>query len=140
MLNLNLWGWIGRSHRQTLGAWGEKQARKHLKRNGYRILARNLRTRLGEIDIVAEAPDRRTVVVVEVKTILADEVASAYRPERKVNRQKRRKLTRLADQLIRKYRLQDRPVRFDVIAIERRSDGSFELRHHVDAFPAQRPR
>ena len=39
--------------RAALGRWGEDRAVQHLERSGYQILNRNVRTRLGEIDIVA---------------------------------------------------------------------------------------
>ncbi len=49
---------------RSVAARGERTAARHLTRRGYRILGRNLRNRFGEIDILAEDPDRRTVVVV----------------------------------------------------------------------------
>ena len=52
--------------RKSLGAWGEERTARFLRRKGYRILARNFRTRLGEIDLVALR--RRVLCFVEVKT------------------------------------------------------------------------
>jgi putative endonuclease len=46
---------------------GEDLATRHLERHGCRVLARNVRTRAGEIDIVAF--DGRTLMFVEVKTL-----------------------------------------------------------------------
>lgn len=52
---------------KELGKAGEERAALYLKRQcGYRILQRNYRTRLGEIDIIARDCD--TIVFVEVKT------------------------------------------------------------------------
>ncbi len=52
--------------RQTLGKLGEDRAVQFLERRGFRIVERNVRSRLGEIDIVAEkGPD---VYFVEVRT------------------------------------------------------------------------
>ena len=51
---------------RKLGQWGEGQARLHLESKGYRIVAKNFRTRAGEIDIVAQQDDE--LVFVEVKT------------------------------------------------------------------------
>ncbi len=48
------------------GGRGERAAEKYLKRLGYKIIARGLRTRQGEMDLVAV--DGRTIVFVEVKT------------------------------------------------------------------------
>jgi putative endonuclease len=52
--------------RQHLGRLGERLAAEHLERLGYAIVARNHRTRYGEIDVVA--CDGRTLIFVEVKT------------------------------------------------------------------------
>ena len=48
------------------GARGERAAARHLRRHGYRILARNLRTPRGELDLVAR--HAHVLVVIEVKT------------------------------------------------------------------------
>lgn len=50
----------------ALGAIGEDIAERYLKKKGYRIIDRNFRCRLGEIDIIAL--DGEALVFVEVKT------------------------------------------------------------------------
>jgi len=52
--------------RRKLGRFGEQLAAAHLERLGYTILARNVRTRHGEIDLIGHG--QHAVVVVEVKT------------------------------------------------------------------------
>jgi putative endonuclease len=52
--------------RHLLGRFGERLAAEHLERLGYRILARNHRTRFGELDLVAA--DGAALVFCEVKT------------------------------------------------------------------------
>ena len=52
--------------RHTLGSLGERLAAEHLERLGYRVLARNYRTRFGELDLVAT--DDEVLVFCEVKT------------------------------------------------------------------------
>jgi putative endonuclease len=52
--------------RRRLGARGEQLAAEHLHRLGFRLLARNVRTRHGEIDVIAF--DGKTLVFAEVKT------------------------------------------------------------------------
>jgi putative endonuclease len=52
--------------RRALGRLGEDEAAAHLRRLGFRIVERNLRTRHGEIDLIAF--DGKTLVIVEVKT------------------------------------------------------------------------
>src|SRR3954464_175599 len=55
-----------RDPRQHLGRLGEQLAAEHLERLGYAIVARNHRTRYGELDLVAW--DGGTLVFCEVKT------------------------------------------------------------------------
>jgi putative endonuclease len=56
----------GRDPRRTLGCVGEALAVEHMRRLGFAIVARNVRTRYGEIDLIAF--DSRTLVFAEVKT------------------------------------------------------------------------
>jgi putative endonuclease len=56
----------GPDPRRALGALGEKLAASHLQRLGFSVLARNVRTRHGEIDLIAF--DGATLAFVEVKT------------------------------------------------------------------------
>ena len=58
---------MNKTFNKTLGAFGESEAEKYLKKNGYKILEKNYRySRLAEIDIIAK--DKDTIVFVEVKT------------------------------------------------------------------------
>jgi putative endonuclease len=62
---------LAQNHRQRIGGWGERVAAYYLEKKGYRILARNVRTPRGEIDLVAEWKDgvsAASLVFVEVKT------------------------------------------------------------------------
>lgn len=52
--------------RHRLGRTGEHLAAQHLERRGFRIVARNHRTRFGELDLIAH--DGRVLVFAEVKT------------------------------------------------------------------------
>jgi putative endonuclease len=57
---------VSNDPRHHLGRLGERLAAEHLERRGFAIVARNHRTRFGEIDLVA--CDGRTLVFCEVKT------------------------------------------------------------------------
>lgn len=98
---------------KDIGRLGERLAARHLTRRGHRILARNWRTRSGEIDIIAAAPDG-TIVFCEVKTRLGEEHGT---PLEAVDEAKQRQVMRVADDYIRRWRLERRPVRFDIIGI-----------------------
>ena len=52
--------------RHSLGRLGERLAAEHLERLGYRVIARNYRTRFGELDLVV--CDDEVLVFCEVKT------------------------------------------------------------------------
>jgi putative endonuclease len=132
---------VGLGARENLGRRGERLAARMLRRRGYTILGRNVRVRVGEADIVCLAPDRSTVVVVEVKTRMRGDTVSArgnlMAPEASVHARKRRKLAAVARSLILANRWNDRPVRIDVVAIEWPDDGGKPVvRHHLGAVGA----
>jgi putative endonuclease len=128
-------GWRARQPRnpRQLGAAGERLARRRLRADRYRILARNLRTRTGELDIVALAPDGSTVVFVEVKTRVIRDDRQTPPPESQITAHKRRKLLQLAQRVASQQGWSDRPLRIDVIAIDWPTDGRPDVRHYVNA-------
>ena len=115
---------------RTVGGRGERVAARHMKRSGYRILGRNVRSAAGEIDLIAQPRDGRAVVIVEVKAGVAGRVP----PEAHVDAAKRRKLAAVAAQVVRQRGWARRPIRFDVIAVVFEDDGPPTVRHHVGAF------
>ncbi len=122
-----------RGQYRTTGQQGERIAEKHLKRHGYKRIARNLRSRHGEIDLFMLAPDRRTLVFIEVKTARPDR-KSTIPPEVRVGPQKQRKIASLALKLIAKHGLKGRPVRFDIIGVDLHEGRSPNIRHYPGAF------
>jgi putative endonuclease len=101
--------------RQHLGRIGEDLALAHLERLGYALVARNYRTRHGEIDLVVY--DGTTLVFVEVKTRRAN---SARRgPWEALHERKRRQVRRMAMAFL--LEVMDRPhsadLRFDAIGV-----------------------
>jgi len=110
---------------------GERAAARKLKRHGYRILARNLRLKAGEADLVCIAPDRRTVVVVEVKARKAG--AAGPPPETRVGSKKARKLKQVARELMRRKGLTNRPVRIDVVGVDLRENKRPAVRIYMNA-------
>ena len=77
--------------RKNKGAWGEDRAAEFLAREGYRILERNYRCPLGEMDIIAR--EGRTVVFVEVKTRSSERFGP---PHAAIGPQKQRRMTAIA--------------------------------------------
>ncbi len=94
-----------------LGKKGEEIALDYLKRNGFRILERNYRTRYGEVDIIAE--ENGTLVFIEVKTRSNDLFGH---PVEAVTKEKQERIKRLALFYLRNLK-REMPVRFDVISI-----------------------
>lgn len=127
---------------RVLGARGEKAAAKMLRRAGYRIAGRNVKVAAGEADLVCIAPDKRTIVVVEVKTRLLSESGelAGPPPEANIHAHKRRKLIAVTRCLAARRSWVGRPVRIDVVAVEwpRPAPGSRRaapvLRHYIDVF------
>ncbi|MEM1355529.1 MAG: YraN family protein [Planctomycetota bacterium] len=118
----------------TPGRRGEDAAAGFLKKQGYRVIARNLKDRLGEIDLLCLSPDGNCLVIVEVKSALAD--AAGPSPELRVGRQKQRKLTALAMRLAQRHRLAGKAIRFDVIGVTLCDQQQPQVRHYIGAFEA----
>jgi len=97
----------------ALGRRGERAAEKHLRRNGYRIVARNFRAAGAEIDLVAIDGD--TLVFVEVKTRRS---RAAGAPEEAVDERKQKRMRRAAEVFARRYRADEFEMRFDIVAID----------------------
>ena len=126
---------LRRGDHHKLGDAGEAYAAKWLRGQGYTILRRNAHTPTGEIDILARAPDKRTIVVVEVKT--REPIAGRPRPERQVDPANLVKLATMLAHLTKANGWHDRPRRIDVIGIDWPAGGEPELRHHVGVFVAK---
>lgn len=126
---------------KALGRAGERLAERHLRKQGYTLLARNVVVAPGEADLVCAAPDGVTLVIVEVKTRVvapkasdgADEHGNAIAPEANIHAHKRRKLRQVTRAVAARPEWRGRPVRIDVVAIEWSPSGKHVIRHHVSA-------
>ncbi len=94
------------------GSHGEKVAARYLQRAGVKILARNYRTRTGEIDLVGR--DRRELVMIEVKT---RHHLARNKPEDAVTREKQRRIITTANRYLRELSCRPPPVRFDIVEV-----------------------
>lgn len=119
--------------RKVLGAEGEEEAARYLRKRGLKIVQRNYRSRLGEIDLVAQ--DGKRWVFVEVKTRIEGD---GDPPQSAVTPLKQRRLARLAQEYIARARLGDVPCRFDVVSVLFNAQGRVsEIRHLPGAFSAE---
>jgi putative endonuclease len=98
--------------RQFLGREGEKIAEQYLKKKGYKVVERNYRCSMGEVDLIVL--DRRVIVFVEVKTRSGHEFGM---PSEAVERRKQKKMIQTAQFFISAKSLHQRDARFDVVAI-----------------------
>lgn len=112
---------------KQIGNEGEALAVEHLKEKGYKIIEKNYKTPIGEIDIIAE--DKNTIVFVEVKTRSSDFFGCPFEA---VGSKKQQKLKNLALFYL-KQKGRESAVRFDVLSIYFR-DGKKEIEHIKDAF------
>jgi putative endonuclease len=111
-----------------LGSWGEEVAAAYLRKKGMKILARNVRLPVGELDIVAQ--HGRILVFVEVKTRRG--VSHGY-PQEAVGATKQRQILRAAQWYLAERKLDRLQPRFDVIAV--RGDGEVaDIQHFPGAF------
>lgn len=115
--------------RKLFGQAGESAAEEYLRRKGYRIVARNLRLPVGELDLVAE--DGRVLVFVEVKARRTDAFGGAIQA---VHQRKQNKLIQLAAQYLARHHVKDRLCRFDVVLLQGTDAAVPQIEHIQNAF------
>jgi putative endonuclease len=116
--------------RKLLGRWGEKRCERFLRRKGFKTIVRNFTSKLGEIDLIA-GDSNGAIVFVEVRT-RADE--SYTQAQETVTPKKQARLIRTAKYFLKTYRVKDRPLRFDVVAVVLGQKGPAQIRHYENAF------
>jgi putative endonuclease len=99
--------------RLSLGKKGEELAIAQLRALKYKIIERNFKCALGEIDIIAREKDM--LVFVEVKTRRTKDFGG---PAAAVNQRKQRQLSKVALTYLNQKKLAEMPARFDVVAVE----------------------
>lgn len=107
--------------RRFLGSEGEGAAERVLRRHGYRILERNFRCPIGEIDLIAE--QRGVIVFIEVKSRTAVAFGAPFEA---ISPHKQWKLTRLATWYLARRRWLERPCRFDAVSVMLAADGQID--------------
>lgn len=114
---------MGKTTRQETGEWGERLAERHLRRKaGMRLLARRWRKGHGELDLIMVDGEVMVFVEVRVRTGEADRLA----PYHSIGKGKWRVLRSTALAYVRQSRWKPAAVRFDVVGIRRRKDGTVD--------------
>lgn len=116
--------------RARLGRWGERRCERYLRNKGLRTLTRNYLCKAGELDLVMVDGDG-TLVFVEVRS-RADERFGPV--EATVTPAKRGRVARAARHFLAVHKIEDRPLRFDVVTLILGRSGPPQIRHYERAF------
>jgi len=113
---------------KMLGRRGEDEAVRHFERLGYDVLARNHRTRFGELDLIVADAD--AIVFVEVKTRRAGTAS----PWENLHEDKRRQVRKMAAAWLNEAagRRFAGELRFDAVAVVVNRDGSLVSLEHLE--------
>lgn len=114
------------NHNQRVGAWGEETAVGFMMKRGFCIVARNVRTPYGEIDIVAE--QNGTTIFVEVKTLTS---SKNFLPEHQITARKREHILNSAQHYAAEHGIDHWQI--DVIAIEGKPGANPVITHFENA-------
>lgn len=102
-----------RTHNQHIGQWGESAAADHLRAQGFDVLAQNVRTPYGEIDLVAQHGD--VTIFIEVKTRTSNSFGP---PEVAVSARKQQHMITAAEHYAAEHNIDHWQI--DVISVEGR--------------------
>ena len=114
----------------AVGAAGEGVAEIYLTERGAKIVARNFRAAGGEVDLIAEMDE--AIVFVEVKRRTTGRYGTGAEA---VDAQKQRRISQAALAYLKRHKLMERKVRFDVVEIM-----DMDIRHIKAAFDYAGPR
>jgi putative endonuclease len=112
-----------------LGERGETVACRFLEVQGYKILEKNYKCKLGEIDVIARRRER--LAFVEIKTRTSTQFGT---PQEAVDLQKQEKIFKVAQWYLKEKKILKSPIAFDVVAILWQEGQTPEIRLIADAF------
>jgi putative endonuclease len=113
-------------HNQSVGKWGEEAAAEYLYQRGYQVIAHNVRTPYGEIDIIAKQGD--ITIFVEVKTLTT---SKNFFPEQNVTSRKREHMLACAEHYAAENAIDHWQI--DVIAVEGKQGLEPKVTHFENA-------
>lgn len=111
---------------QRIGRWGEDAVAAYLAGRGYEIIARNVRTPYGEIDIITKQGD--VTVFIEVKTLRS---SKSLFPEQNVTARKQAHMLACAEHYAAEKALDHWQI--DVIAVEGKVGLAPKITHFENA-------
>lgn len=98
--------------RQKFGKFGEDLAARFLKKQGYKIICRNYRTKFGEIDIIAKDTD--IIVFIEVKS---RRTSTFGHPKCSITHEKQKRISKTALYYLKTTDQSNASARFDVVTV-----------------------
>jgi putative endonuclease len=116
--------------RASLGRWSERRCERFLKAKGLKTLTRNYRCKMGELDMVMVDTDG-SIVFVEVRSRTE---GSFTPPEATITPTKRAHISRAARYFLAVHKIEDRPLRFDVVTLVLGHSGPPLIQHYPNAF------
>jgi putative endonuclease len=114
--------------RITTGKRGETAARDHLAARGYVIIAANVHSGGGEIDLIARHSDVTVFVEVRTRHSADDDDALAS-----ITPRKRTRMLRAVGAYLAAHELQEQAWRIDVVAVTLRPNAAPQITHVEDA-------
>lgn len=111
------------------GKTGEELAVNFLKTKGYKVIERNYKAKIGEIDIIAL--DKDTYCFIEVKTRYSNKFGL---PEESILQSKQNQISKTALHFLKENSLLDKKARFDVVSVLCTSLDEPEVNLIKDAF------
>lgn len=118
-------------NRQRLGKLGEAEARRRLELEGYTIQAVNWRSKLGELDLVAQLGER--LIFIEVRARSAASEGRYGTAAESVDYRKQRQVRNVAQAYMAATNQRDAATRFDVIAVSIGMNDAIESYRHYEA-------
>lgn len=116
---------------KDIGRSGEKFAEKHLKKQGYKTVAKNFSSAHGEIDIIAESKDYLVFVEVKARKNNEENFKNYGLPGEAVNKTKQQHIIFTAQIFLQRHPT-EKALRFDVIEVY--LGDKVEINHIEDAF------
>lgn len=114
--------------RHLTGKIGENVATQYLMQKNYQIVERNFYCRQGEIDIITK--DKNELVFIEVKT----RTNKVYgRPVDAITAYKKKCIMKSIEYYLFKYKLEDIPIRIDVIEVYEKTENKYYVNHIKNA-------
>ena len=120
-----------------IGRLGETLAAKHLKKQGYRIIAKNAKISYNELDLIALVGHDIVFVEVKARTVGEDMYSSYGSPASAVTKSKQSHLLAAATQYLRAHpRYAARQPRFDVVEVylDKETHSVLQIHHIQNAF------